>query len=130
VPGVAEAGWTVPTLLPPSSAPEREQRAPANIKTELLGILRKLRETPFAWPYTEPVSPEDVPDYFEVIKEPRDIAMLEQNVKKGEMKSKAALKDDIALMAANCKAYNTEGDTFYTTAVEIEGWLKSSNLFD
>jgi histone acetyltransferase len=99
-----------------------------NIKTQLLGICRKLREQAFAWPYTEPVSAADVPDYYDVIKNPRDISTMEGNIRRGEIKSKTVLKEDILLMAANSMEYNQEGDTFHKTAEDCVSWVANNDF--
>lgn len=33
-----------------------------------------------AWPFIEPVLPDDVPDYFAIVKEPMDIKTMEKKL--------------------------------------------------
>uniref|UniRef100_A0A8K9UHU4 Bromodomain PHD finger transcription factor n=1 Tax=Oncorhynchus mykiss TaxID=8022 RepID=A0A8K9UHU4_ONCMY len=45
-------------------------------------ILRSLQAHKMAWPFLEPVDPNDAPDYYGVIKEPMDLSTMEDRLQK------------------------------------------------
>lgn len=110
IPGVVEAGWTLPDLM---VAPERSA-----LRTELLGIVRKLEEQHFAWPFRQPVNPDEVPDYLDIIKEPMDLSTMEQKI--GTYQTKDQLYADVRLMVQNCKTFNPPESTYAQCAVKLE----------
>jgi len=55
IPGVAEAGWTMPDLIAATGAGREVDRQRGAMKSELLSIVRKLQEQHFSWPFREPV---------------------------------------------------------------------------
>uniref|UniRef100_A0A673K4D2 Nucleosome-remodeling factor subunit BPTF-like n=1 Tax=Sinocyclocheilus rhinocerous TaxID=307959 RepID=A0A673K4D2_9TELE len=45
-------------------------------------ILRSLQSHKMAWPFLEPVDPNDAPDYYGIIKEPMDLSTMEERIQK------------------------------------------------
>lgn len=72
--GVKEAGWTPEDeaappyrlLLEGVSGPL--EPSPENLKAAMGGALTAVRAHADAWPFLEPVSKADVPDYYDIIK--------------------------------------------------------------
>lgn len=47
---------------------------------ECQNILELLKKNQASWPFRDPVSPEDVPDYHLVVKEPIDLKLIESRL--------------------------------------------------
>lgn len=126
IPGVAEAGWVLADLISTTGATKDADRQKNALKSDLLQLVRKTEEQQFAWPFREPVDRQEVPDYFEVIKEPIDLTTIEKRIRKGDWyKSKQMLFRDLMLMVNNCKIYNDVDSTYYECALNLEKYLKT-----
>lgn len=126
IPGMLDAGWTMTDLLAATGQGKDVDRAKMALKSELLGMVRKVEEQQFAWPFREPVDTTEVKDYLEVIKEPIDVSTIEKRIRKGDhYKSKQMLYADLVLMVNNCKLYNEPGSTYVQCAVSLEKYLGS-----
>ncbi len=89
-----------------------------------------------AWPFKEPVKKEDVPDYYDVIKNPIDLQTIKEKLKNDLYKTKNQFVKDIELIFKNAKIYNQPNTIFYKYASELEKFsqeilinLKEENLF-
>jgi histone acetyltransferase len=123
---MVEAGWTMADLLVATGQGKDLDRAKSALKNELLGIVRKVEEQQFSWPFREPVDTNEVQDYLEVIKEPIDLSTIEKRIRKGDhYKSKKMLYADLMLMVNNCKLYNDEQSTYVECAKKLEAHLKT-----
>jgi histone acetyltransferase len=60
IPGMVEAGWTMTELLAATGQGKDVDRAKNALKSELLGMVRKVEEQQFAWPFREPVDTDEV----------------------------------------------------------------------
>ncbi|KAF8196835.1 hypothetical protein K438DRAFT_2121282 [Mycena galopus ATCC 62051] len=67
-----------------------------------------------------PVSRKDVPDYFDVVKNPMCWSAIETKLDKWEYWDIQAFKDDIQLVLDNAVLYNKEGTTFHRAALRIQ----------
>ena len=130
-PSFTSPSFTSPSLTAPSfTAPPRgNSRPPLSLKAQLLSICRSLKSTKFAWPYLHPVPPSLAPTYAALVPHPRDIETIEREVKAGTIASKGHLRRDLYLMASNCKAFNGEGNVYYTTAEEVEAWIAGGTFW-
>ncbi|KAF6061111.1 Bromodomain family protein [Candida albicans] len=74
----------------------------------------EVKQTSIFSPFLQPVSVKDAPDYYNVVREPRDLKNIMKAVKsKNEpplYQSVKELERDIMLMFANCIMYNQSGD--------------------
>ena len=72
--GVREAGWR-----PNEVAPKVQQTALdfAQLRT----LHRELMKHSASWPFQEPVSEQEAPDYYKVIKTPQDLKTIGQRIK-------------------------------------------------
>ena len=61
-------------------------------------ILELLKEHKAAWPFKEPVKREEVPDYYDIIKEPIDLSKIGQNLKNGKYTTKQLFEKDVFLI--------------------------------
>ncbi|KWU45466.1 Bromodomain-containing protein, partial [Rhodotorula sp. JG-1b] len=58
-------------------------------------------------PFLQKVRKADVPDYFDVIKHPMDLATLLKKVRQQSYRTKKAFADDLDLIWSNCLLYNS-----------------------
>lgn len=82
-------------------------------QNSLASIIKSLRSHPSAWPFLKPVSSEEVPDYYEIIKFPSDLKTISEKQKNGEYENFRMFYADIERMFKNCTFYNGP-DSEYT----------------
>jgi histone acetyltransferase len=126
IPGILEAGWTMPDLTSATGQGKEADRQKSALKSDLLAIVRKIEEQQFAWPFREPVDTSEVADYLEVVKEPIDLSTIEKRIRQdNHYKSRSQLYIDLMLMVNNCKLYNEEASTYVQCAGNLERFLAS-----
>lgn len=71
-------------------------------------VLRGLKRHSMAPAFLVPVDPIalNIPDYFNIIKEPMDLSLITQRYESGEYKTPQDFESDIRLMLRNCFTYN------------------------
>lgn len=67
-----------------------------------------------AWPFTKPVSINEVPDYFDVIKKPMDFGKIKSKLNLGDYRSNEQVMKDVELVFYNCDLYNNSNSEIYT----------------
>lgn len=98
-----------------------------NVSTQLLANISLLK---FSSPFLTPVNENDAPNYYTVIREPRDIKTIRTKVRTGEISTAEELQRDIMLMFANAVMYNRTNTEMHRWAVEmLEETLKLMALF-
>jgi histone acetyltransferase len=60
IPGILDAGWTMTDLLAATGQGKDVDRAKNALKSDLLGMVRKVEEQQFSWPFREPVDASEV----------------------------------------------------------------------
>ncbi|KAL7890863.1 hypothetical protein AOLI_G00003390 [Acnodon oligacanthus] len=83
-------------------------------------ILRSLQAHKMAWPFLEPVDPEDAPDYYGVIKEPMDLSTMEERLLKHYYSKLTDYVADMTRIFDNCRYYNPSDSPFYQCAEVLE----------
>jgi len=81
-------------------------------------VICTLQTHPSSWPFLEPVSIRDVPDYFEVIKNPMDLSCIHKKVTLRCYRNLREFGEDVFLMCNNCKLFNGP-DTQYFKCADI-----------
>jgi ATP-dependent helicase STH1/SNF2 len=71
-------------------------------------------------PFVDLVPKRDYRDYYELIKNPISMKMIEKRIKKEEYSSLSDFKKDVQLLCGNAKTYNEDGSMIYEDAVTIE----------
>lgn len=122
IPGIKESGWRIPP-------PTKEEIN--SLQSTLEHVLQKIKDHPSSWPFAEPVSREDVPDYYEVIKDPIDLETIEKRLKaKNYYITKEIFLADIKRMCDNCRVYNREDTEYYRCANDIQNeFVKRGKYF-
>ncbi|PNH02069.1 Histone acetyltransferase GCN5 [Tetrabaena socialis] len=141
IPGVVEAGWS-PQLAPQGPqfrvlldrGPPREP-TPEVLHQFLAGLLEYVKELEEAWPFRESVSVQDAPDYYDIIKDPIALDVMEARL---ASKSFYATLDifnaELRRMLENCRFYNAPDTIYYKLANKLEqqisAYLSAHLLYD
>ncbi|XP_013922486.1 PREDICTED: nucleosome-remodeling factor subunit BPTF [Thamnophis sirtalis] len=86
-------------------------------------VLRSLQAHKMAWPFLEPVDPNDAPDYYGVIKEPMDLSTMEERILKRYYKKVTEFVADMTKIFDNCRYYNPSDSPFYQCAEVLESFF-------
>lgn len=114
IPGLKEAGWTREM----DDLAQKPKRGPHHIA--MLTILTEMQNHPSNWPFLHPVNRTEVPDYYEVIKEPMDLGTMEVKLENDAYETMDDFVYDCSLIFNNCRQYNGENTTFYKNANKLE----------
>jgi hypothetical protein len=90
------------------------------VSRQLQAFLNSLRKHPSAWPFLAPVDATIAPDYYQVIKEPRDLSLIQSKTYETEKD----LIDDVVLMLQNCFMYNPPTHIVHETGRTFLSFLK------
>jgi len=83
---------------------------PGDIKNKMSNLLRTQLDMQFAYIFLKPVDPiaMDIPDYFDVIKNPMDLTTIRRRVEAGYYKTLKDFASDVLLVYDNAILYNPE----------------------
>lgn len=79
----------------------------------MMGILRN---DPNSWPFLDPVSAKDIPEYYEIIKSPMDLSKIREKFRNNIYKSLDLFISDVHLMLNNCFKFNARETQYYRCA--------------
>lgn len=104
------------TILSPAAQNSHGFPAPARVLTppnqrswlnrHLLRVLQLMKKYNTHKPFLEPVNAEEYPTYYEVIKRPIDLTMIEKKMNAWQYTSQQQFLDDMALLHRNCCTFN------------------------
>ncbi|XP_029420761.1 nucleosome-remodeling factor subunit BPTF-like isoform X2 [Nannospalax galili] len=83
-------------------------------------ILHSLQTHKLAWPFLEPVDPSVAPDYYGIIKEPMDLATMQERVQKRYYEKLTEFVADMNKIFDNCHYYNPSDSPFCQCADVLE----------
>ncbi len=81
--------------------------------SNLYTLLDDINKHKHSWPFERPVSVREVPDYYEVVKNPMDFAKIKSKLNLGDYKTNADMMKDIELIFFNCDLYNITNSEIY-----------------
>jgi histone acetyltransferase len=90
---------------------------------QLLWIVDRLKLHSRSWPFLNPVSKVDAPNYFDTIKQPMDLSILEKNVHAGRYPVFELFVQDVKLIFSNCYQYNGDDSVYSRSAKELEDFF-------
>lgn len=104
------------------SSPAGPVHAPPNKKLQILSnpLIANITSYKYASTFLQPVSENNAPDYYSLIKEPRDLKTIKAMVKDGRIQNAAELERDILLMFANAIMYNKTDSDIYNWSKEMQ----------
>ncbi|CAG8709511.1 16306_t:CDS:2, partial [Racocetra fulgida] len=120
VPGIRISGWT-PQL-------EKQAKDIKNMSHYVVmkEILNRLKSHPSSLPFHEPVNGDDVPDYYDIIKDPMDLSTVLKRIENNRYRSLLEFATDMQKIWNNAKIYNKSDTIFYKSAVELEGIFREA----
>jgi len=125
LPGVVDGNWDYKDYLNLAN----NVNTNVNFYSQCKNIIQKLKSNKNSWPFLKPVDYKEVPDYYEVIKEPMgnkikltilDVRTLEQNLESGTYKNKDSFIKDIKKIFTNAKTYNKSFTIYHKYAKDLE----------
>lgn len=119
IPGLKEAGWT-PEM---DKLAQRPKRGPHYAVMQ--NILTELQNHAAAWPFLQPVNREEVPDYYEFIKEPMDLSTMEIKLENNKYEKMEDFIYDLRLVCNNCRVYNGENTSYFKYANRLEKFFNN-----
>ncbi|KAK7743347.1 histone acetyltransferase [Diatrype stigma] len=114
---IRESGWS-----PDMDELARQPRHGPNYN-QLLHLLNDLQNHQSAWPFLNPVSKDDVADYYDVIKEPMDLSTMEQKLEADQYQTPEDFVKDARLIFDNCRKYNNETTPYAKSANKLEKYM-------
>lgn len=107
-------------------------------------LVSELRASPHSWPFHEAVNPDEVTDYYDIIKEPMgklssmsarrcivsltisflDLNTLEQNVENDVYATMDDFVRDTQKIFDNCRMYNAESTNYARCANQLEKYFR------
>ena len=126
--GLKEAGWTPPglpkyRLVHPGcgdGTPTKE-----NLHRFMRSLTHMVASHPDAWPFVDAINPEEVPDYYDVVKDPLYLELIKERVDGGEYYATLEMfAADFRLMFNNCRLYNAPDTVFFKCAARLEAFFE------
>ncbi|CAO2818843.1 unnamed protein product [Amaranthus hypochondriacus] len=125
IPGLRDAGWTADQYGHSKYKQLIAQGDSASYQKALTAFMRSLlksmQEHPDAWPFKEPVDGRDVPDYYEIIKNPIDLRTMSKRVdSEVYYVTFEMFVADVRRMFENARTYNSPETIYYKCATRLE----------
>ncbi|KAH0448296.1 hypothetical protein IEQ34_022096 [Dendrobium chrysotoxum] len=76
--------------------------------------------------FSEPVDPEELPDYHEVIEYPMDFSTVRKKLSSGAYKNLEQFEKDVFLISSNAMRYNATDTIYYRQARSIQDLAKKN----
>ncbi|WCJ21619.1 Histone acetyltransferase GCN5 [Euphorbia peplus] len=130
IPGLREAGWT-PDQWGHSrfNAFNTSTDSATNQKhwtSFMRSLLKSMHDHVDAWPFKEPVDARDVPDYYDIIKDPMDLKTMSRRVESEQYYVTFDMfVADVKRMFANARTYNSPETIYYKCATRLEAHFES-----
>nr|CAD1821254.1 unnamed protein product [Ananas comosus var. bracteatus] len=93
-------------------------------KKLLVFILDRLQKKDTYGVFSEPVDPEELPDYHDIIKHPMDFATIRKKLADGFYANLEQFENDVFLISSNAMRYNSSDTIYYRQARAIEELAK------
>ncbi|KAB2602006.1 histone acetyltransferase GCN5 [Pyrus ussuriensis x Pyrus communis] len=128
IPGLREAGWTPDQwghsrFVTLSSSTDSARK---NLTAFMRSLLKSMHEHADAWPFKEPVDARDVPDYYDIIKDPMDLRTMSKRVESEQYYVTFEMfVADAKRMFANARTYNSPDTIYYKCATRLEAHFQS-----
>ncbi|KAI3760134.1 hypothetical protein L1987_50524 [Smallanthus sonchifolius] len=129
IPGLREAGWT-PDQWGHSRFKYFNASPDGTLNQKLTGfirsILKALVDHADAWPFKEPVDVRDVPDYYDIIRDPMDLKTMSRRVESEQYYVTLEMFiADARRMFANARTYNSPETIYFKCSTRLETFFSS-----
>ncbi|KAA0052431.1 histone acetyltransferase GCN5 [Cucumis melo var. makuwa] len=129
IPGLKEAGWTPDQwgfsryrALNSADGISNQKHLTAFMRS----LLKSMHDHVDAWPFKEPVDSRDVPDYYEIIKDPVDLKTMSKRVESEQYYITFEMfVADVRRMFVNARTYNAPETIYYKCATRLESHFQS-----
>ncbi|KAJ6931222.1 hypothetical protein NC652_014654 [Populus alba x Populus x berolinensis] len=92
-----------------------------------IDFLKSMHDHVDAWPFKEPVDARDVPDYYDIIKDPMDLKTMSKRVESEQYYVTLEMFiADVKRMCANARTYNSPDTIYYKCATRHAHTLAGS----
>ncbi|KZV30405.1 hypothetical protein F511_20681 [Dorcoceras hygrometricum] len=134
IPGLREAGWSpdqyghsrFKTVTSSSDAASLQKSLTAFMRA----LLKAMHDHPDAWPFKEPVDARDVPDYYDIIKDPMDLKTMSKRVESEQYYVTFEMfVADVRRMFSNARTYNSPDTIYYKCATRHDVKLLKCLIF-
>lgn len=132
IPGLKNSGFTFEEYQEILNLPRG-----TSFQSSCLKILDQMVAHKASWPFQHPVKKEEVPDYYDIIKEPIDFQTIRERINDGYYTNKRAFVADVKKIFVNARTYNVKNTIYYKYANELEKFadevfinLKEENNFE
>ncbi|KAH0481705.1 MAG: uncharacterized protein KVP18_004615 [Porospora cf. gigantea A] len=125
IPGMKEIGWTLESArahLQAEATIKAKERS-MSLSEQILALVEQANKHEAAWPFKKPVSPDEAPDYHEVIKNPMDLQTVKRKAKDKQYPKPQAFLQDMMLIFDNCRFYNREDTIYYKYANTLQKFI-------
>ncbi|KAB0795122.1 hypothetical protein PPYR_11961 [Photinus pyralis] len=92
-------------------------------------LIKQLQCHKSAWPFMEPVDPNEAPDYYRVIKEPMDLQKVETKITEQSYNKLSEFIGDMTKIFDNCRYYNPKESPFFKCAESLEAYFVNKIQF-
>eukprot|EP01056_Protomagalhaensia_sp_Gyna25_P001335 Protomagalhaensia_sp_Gyna_25__1334@NODE_1670_length_1637_cov_151_693992_g1332_i1_p1_GENE_NODE_1670_length_1637_cov_151_693992_g1332_i1NODE_1670_length_1637_cov_151_693992_g1332_i1_p1_ORF_typecomplete_len287_score52_93Bromodomain/PF00439_25/4_7e03Bromodomain/PF00439_25/9_1e22Ank_4/PF13637_6/2_2e05Ank_4/PF13637_6/5_5e07Ank_5/PF13857_6/8_9e12Ank_5/PF13857_6/5_7e02Ank_5/PF13857_6/1_2e04Ank_2/PF12796_7/4_4e11Ank/PF00023_30/1_1e02Ank/PF00023_30/5e06Ank_3/PF13606_6/6_3e03Ank_3/PF13606_6/0_00061Ank_3/PF len=94
---------------------------------EALSVVEVVSKFQDGWLFSRPVDTKawNCPDYYTIIKEPRDLSMIKRNLKTGAYLSIHTFVRDMELVFLNCFKYNSETTEVHAAGKRVQAFCRS-----
>ncbi|KAL0819369.1 hypothetical protein ABMA28_007492 [Loxostege sticticalis] len=107
-----------------STSKKRSSKHEVHLHTEALEqLIKEVMKHKDVWPFYEPVSTEEVPDYLDVIEQPMDFSTIKAKLEGGEYSKDEELIADVALVFVNCYTYNQDTHPVAKAGARLEKYI-------
>lgn len=117
IPAIRASGWSADM-----DELARQPRHGPNYNA-LLHLLNDMQNHQQSWPFIQPVSREEVADYYDVIKEPMDLSTMETKLEADNYATPEDFIKDANLIFNNCRKYNNETTPYAKCANKLEKFM-------
>ncbi|KAG2429318.1 hypothetical protein HXX76_011086 [Chlamydomonas incerta] len=130
IPGVREAGWSADMvqqgpryrlLLDEAGAGPAVEAGPEALHAFLGMLLEHVKGLEDSWPFRERVAVQDAPDYYDIIKDPMALDLMEERLaSRGYYATLDIFTADLRRVFDNCRLYNAPDTIYYKLANKLE----------
>jgi len=117
VPGINISGWF------PEEYQELRKSKERSFHLQCSNIVEMMKRHKTAWPFTEPVNKDDVPDYYEIIKDPIELKTISKRLQSNYYNDKETFVKDILKIFVNARLYNLPETIYVKAANELEEFI-------
>lgn len=102
----------------PSKRTERSRRNPdVSLNSLLEDVLQETHSFENAYWFSDPVKKAHVPDYYDIVENPMDLATMRERARALEYRSRHDFLDDVRQIVVNCQLYNGIASPLYSSAI-------------